>query len=213
MVSNLKWKVAQQLEIKWWKRYLKHKNVDEYLSWKKKYWIDFLQQIPDLPKLQQLQILDAGCGPAGIFMVLDKNQVDAVDPLINQYQSLPHFDVSNYTHTQFITKSIEEIDVIEKYDVIFCLNAINHVADIQLAYHKLTNALKKGGRMYVSVDAHRFAILKKIFQILPGDALHPHQYDLQEYETFLKTEQLEVLPSILIKKEPIFDYYLCIAKK
>jgi hypothetical protein len=36
---------------------------------------------------------------------------------------------------------------------------------------------------------------------------------LQEYEAFLKSEHLNVFSSILIKKEPIFDYYLCIAKK
>ena len=35
---------------------------------------------------------------------------------------------------------------------------------------------------------------------MPGDALHPHQYDLQEYEAFLKSEHLNVFSSILIKK-------------
>lgn len=213
MSNSTKWKLAQTLEIKWWQNYLRDKDVEKYLSWKKDYWKNFIQKIPNLPPLQQYQILDAGCGPAGIFTVLENNIVDAIDPLLDKYSTLPHFNSEQYKYTNFKNISIEALEVENKYDFIFCLNAINHVADIQLAYKKLANALKKDGIIYISVDAHRNNFLKKIFQFIPGDVLHPHQYNLKEYEYFLVQQGLQILPSIHIKKEPIFDYYLCIAQK
>lgn len=213
MPNNIKWKIAQSLEIKWWQRYLSNKDVPTYIAWKQNYWNNFLDKIPNLPTLQNLQILDAGCGPAGIFTILENNRVDAIDSLLDKYQTLPHFLPANYPYTTFIPSTIENIQAQDKYDVIFCLNVINHVQNIQLAYSQLAKALKPNGLLYISVDAHRHNLVKKIFQYFPGDVLHPHQYNLSEYEHFLTQQSLTLFPSIRIKSEPIFDYYLCIAKK
>jgi len=213
MADNLKWKLAQTLEIRWWKNYLKDKDVATYIEWKKDYWKDFLKNIPHLPKLENLNILDAGCGPAGIFTVLENNQVDAIDPLMDKYQNLEHFNAAWYPFVTFKNQSIEQLDIQKKYDVIFCLNAINHVENIDLAYQKLANALKENGLLIVSTDAHRNKLLHKIFKLLPGDVLHPHQYNLKEYEQFLENNHISVFPSVLIKKDFIFDYYLTYGKK
>ena len=92
MKTPSRWQFAQMLEIRWWKNYLKKKEVGNYLEWKKNYWNNFLLSIPvDLLKPGQL-VLDAGCGPAGIFIVLSQHQVIGVGPLTDQYrQHLPHF--------------------------------------------------------------------------------------------------------------------------
>lgn len=213
MGTNWKWQLAQQLEIRWWKNYLKNKDVESYISWKKNYWQSFLQKIPHLPELNNLSILDAGCGPAGIFTILQNNQVDAIDPLIEQYKKLPHFQPEQYSNITFKTQSIEQLNEVEKYDLIFCLNAINHVENIDIAYDKLIHSLKPKGTIVVSIDAHRNALLHKIFKAIPGDVLHPHQFNLKEYEDFLTERKIQLLPSILIKKEFIFDYYITYGKK
>ena len=71
--ASLKWKIAQTLEYKWWQNYLKKKNTAEYLSWKETYWNNLLAEIAAfLPLLKGNKILDAGCGPAGIFMALNE---------------------------------------------------------------------------------------------------------------------------------------------
>lgn len=213
MIGNWKWKLAQSLEIKWWKNYLDNKDIQTYLKWKQQYWKDFITKITNIPTLENLTILDAGCGPAGIFTVLENNKVYALDPLLDEYKKLAHFDPVWYPYTQFITQSIEQIETKEEYDVIFCLNAINHVENIELAYKKLAEALKPNGWLIVSIDAHRNAFLHKLFKILPGDVLHPHQYNLKEYEGFMAQNKINLLPSILIKKEFIFDYYVTYGKK
>ena len=77
---NLRWKIAQAFEIRWWQQYLKNKPETDYQNWKTNYWNTFLQKNKVKVEPQE-RILDVGCGPAGVFMVLPDQEVDAVDPL------------------------------------------------------------------------------------------------------------------------------------
>ncbi|MEN9598355.1 MAG: hypothetical protein RL596_666 [Bacteroidota bacterium] len=214
MKRNWKWKLAQQAEFKWWQGYLRKKEVGEYLEKKKIYWDRVLAEISPFIHLQnKAEILDAGCGPAGIFMNLQNYQVSAIDPLLEKYKLLAHFKPADYPWVNFIQAPIEAIDYFEKFDAIFCLNAINHVNDINSCYDKLVRALKPGGTLVISTDTHRNNTLKKIFQWIPGDILHPMQYNLSEYNEMLTSRSVTLIKDILFKREAIFDYYITIAKK
>lgn len=216
MQASLKWKIAQFAEIRWWKNYLKDQTVEEYLAYKKNYWNEFLEGIHknfSLP--EDATVLDAGCGPAGVFIVLDsKHQVTAVDPLLDQYEeNLPHFTKAQYPNTTFVTSGLEAYQPQKTHDHVFCLNAINHVSDLDLAIDQLVSCVAPGGTLYMSIDAHNHGFLKWIFRALPFDILHPHQYDLQEYSDMLTKRGLNVTQQIRFDKHPIFDYYLLVATK
>lgn len=209
-----KWKLAQQLELIWWQRYLRNKDTVAYLDWKKRYWQDLLVQIsPFLPLPGNQQILDAGCGPAGVFLALEGNQVDGMDSLLDKYEALRHFQPQNVPWTRFRNLSMEDLDETEKYDVVFCMNAINHVRNLPMCYDKLVKALKPDGYLVISTDAHRYGFIKKLFQLVPGDMLHPVQLDIREYESFLTERKMHILKSLLDKREPIFDYYITVSQK
>jgi len=213
--ATWKWKLAQTLEYKWWQNYLKNKDTDEYISWKCLYWNKLLHSISkyiDTP-LEGKYIMDAGCGPAGVFMVLKGNYVTAIDPLLDKYKALQHFKPEKCTWVDFRNVAIEGIIEENKYDYIFCLNAINHVNDLERCYDNLVKALKPNGYLVVSIDAHRSNIVKKIFQFLPGDVLHPVQLNLSEYNEKLTHRGLTIVKDILYKREAIFDYYITIAQK
>ncbi len=213
MWSRLRWKIAQAAEIRWWQQYLRKQEPEVYLHNKRAYWHRVLQQIDFYPQPGS-QVLDAGCGPAGIFMVLEELKVDALDPLLAAYEErLAHFNRARYPQVNFIQEPLENLDAQAKYDAIFCLNAINHVADIERAMDALVTALKPGGQLLLSIDAHNFVFLKKIFQLLPGDILHPHQYDLEEYRSLLTSRGLSIQQEVLLKKGGIFDYHLLLAEK
>ena len=213
MLKNLRWKIAQTAEIYWWKNYLRHKAVDDYLEWKKKYWQTFLQNIQIQFKTGEI-ILDVGCGPAGIFTILNTQQVDALDPLIPQYEKkLKHFTRSDYPHTTFYVQAFEQYTPVKKYSKVFCLNAINHVANLRLCMDKLEKVTKGGGMLILSIDTHKYTALKRIFRLLPGDILHPHQHDLKEYETMLCERAFDIEKRILIKSGRLFDYHVILAKK
>ena len=156
---SLRWKIAQAAEIRWWQNYLKKKPKTDYLVWKKKYWETLLSRL-NLTFTEGEKVLDAGCGPAGIFMILEKYQTDAMDPLLNDYEEkLAHFSKKQYPNIRFFSEPLETFSPKEKYDKVFCLNAINHVADSDLCFDKLVDFTEEGGTLIVSIDAHNYSFL------------------------------------------------------
>ena len=209
---NLKWRIAQTFEIRWWRHYLKDKPESDYRSWKQNYWEQFLST-NKISFSGKEQILDIGCGPAGIYMVLNNHVVDAVDPLLGKYSiNLDHFNPSDYQHVRFHQIPFEDFELTQKYDKVFCLNAINHVADLEKCFDKLATALKPGGQFIVSIDAHNFQFSKFLFRLIPGDILHPHQYDLKDYEQMLEKRGCKIEYAILYKEALIFNYYVICGK-
>ena len=212
-MQSFRWKIAQFFEKIWWKWYLRKKDKTAYLIWKKAYWNGFLEKA-GITVLPNQKILDCGCGPAGIFIILDDFHPDALDPLVDFYaQQIPHFDKADWPGTRFITTPLENYKTERPYDLIFCLNVINHVADIGASIDRLVAMLAPGGRLLLSVDAHNYPLFKWVMQRIPGDILHPHQYDFQEYSDMLTKRGLQTERRIPLKKEFIFSYELIIARK
>lgn len=208
----IRWKIAQTAEFKWWQNYLRNKDSISYLEWKRSYWKAFLQKCSlNLP--ENSVCLDAGCGPAGIFIILENMPVDAIDPLIDKYETLDIFDKKAHANVNFIKSSIEKFNPERQYDYIFCLNAINHVENLDKSITNLSVLLKPGGTIIISTDVHRHSILKPVFRLLPGDILHPQQDSINDYRKIFKKRALKINEEILIKRTIIFDYYAFVLKK
>ncbi len=210
---TLRWKIAQALEIRWWQRYLKHRETSTYLAAKRAYWQKLLRELP-IELRPGVRILDAGCGPAGIFMILESYAVDAIDPLLDLYEKkLPHFNKNDYAFVQFYNKPLENFEILSNYDVVFCMNAINHMADLARSLDQLAAATATGGQLVVATDAHKNCVLKAIFRMLPGDLLHPHQHDEQDYCRMLEARHCKIKTVKRLKTGQVFDYIAIIAEK
>lgn len=210
--QSLRWSISQYFEFRWWKNYLRTKKYDDYILWKKKYWEDFLHKIQiDLPSGKN--ILDAGCGPAGIFINLNNNRVVAIDSLLKIYQENGYLKQQLYPYTKFINIPIEEYLNESAFDMVFCINAINHVRDINASLHQISKNLKDEGLLIISTDAHRHKPLKKLFQWIPGDIMHPQQYNMKDYEVLLDKHKFNIIKKITLKSGTIFDYCVFIAIK
>jgi 2-polyprenyl-3-methyl-5-hydroxy-6-metoxy-1,4-benzoquinol methylase len=213
--GSWRWRLAQALEIRWWKKYLNPQAPAAYLAWKRAYWLGFLEKI-QCPLPQGKHILDAGCGPAGIFTILEKNnRVEALDPLLEQYERhLSHFSQAHYPGVRFWSQPLETFCAERPFDHVFCLNAINHVADLQLCLNNLAQCTApNGGVLVLSIDAHRWSVLKWIFRWLPGDALHPHQHSLADYEQLLDSAGLSVQHRFRLQNELIFGYWALVCTR
>lgn len=209
---SIKWKLAQKLELKWWRNYLRKQPIDVYLQNKRAYWQRVLGSI-QLELREEDHVLDAGCGPAGIFLILDKQKVVAIDPLLNQYgQQLDHFKAAWYPHVDFQSHKLEDLVVDKSFDYIFCLNVINHVEDLDLVLDRFKAVLMPKGKMIFSVDSHRFSLLKRIFQLIPGDVLHPHQFSWEDYKIKLKRRGFQIEQEKRLKRKGIFDYWILVAR-
>ncbi|MCB0515212.1 MAG: class I SAM-dependent methyltransferase [Chitinophagales bacterium] len=211
--QNMRWKIAQSAEKIWWQRYLQNKSPEQYLAWKRNYWQEnVLQKLPEVLFItSETRILDAGCGPAGIFMALPQAKVTAIDPLLESYKNLPHFIPNQYPNVHFEAQTIEGFRSEQQFDVVFCLNVINHVKNIHQSLANLAALSKKWWVM--SIDAHNYSLYQKIFSLLPGDILHPHQYSLENYKNFMQQRGFTLYPPILLQKNHIFNYYLLVGER
>lgn len=216
ILESLKWGLAQKLELIWWKRYLKKQHIKDYLDWKKSYWSVFLDEISWGYSIKKSdRILDAGCGPAGIFSILPQKQTTALDPLLEKYESdLPHFNYKMYPDVSFISIPFEQYSEDENYNLIFCLNAINHFKDFQFSVFKLQDLLLPGGFLILSIDVHRFEFVKHLFRLLPGDALHPQQHSRKNYlDVLLSNGKLRLIKTFIKDKGRVFNYEILILQR
>lgn len=215
MIKTLRWRTAQFFEFLWWKKYLAKKDTKEYLKYKVAYWNNVLESISSEVKLKKSDsILDAGCGPAGIFIALSDHHVVAFDPLLDKYHdTLPHFKFEMYPHVKFKTQTLESFRTDDQFDVVFCMNAINHVSELDKAFLTLYECTKPGGQIVVSIDAHNRQFFKHLFRLQPADILHPHQHDLEDYKKMLTKLNCAITLTSLIKEEFLFNHYILVAEK
>ena len=55
--------------------------------------------------------------------------------MIDVYETdLPHFKKNMYPYVHFVNAGLEDFTSTEKFDILFCMNAINHVNDIEKCY-------------------------------------------------------------------------------
>lgn len=210
--KSLRWRIAQWLEIRWWQRYLRTKNKSEYYLQKARYWHKTLEALSlQLPPKQQ--ILEVGCGPAGIFIILQGHQVRAIDPLLDQYTAnLPHFTPSDFPWVSFESCPLETISE-SASPWVFCFNAINHIANWERGLDQLTAHTTQDGTLILGSDVHKYQPLKIIFRWLPGDLLHPQQHDSEDYRRALKNRGWIIKNEVILKKGFIFDYWIAQAQK
>jgi len=208
-----RWRLAQFLELRWWQGYLRKLDWADYVEAKRRHWRKVLVAL-DLRLNGDERVLEAGCGPAGIFTILHEQQVDAIDPLLMAYENnLPDFSQDQFPYVHFQAMMLEQLDQKDTYDLVFCLNAINHVSNLQLATQRLAQSLKPGGTMLMSIDVHRHHFFKFIFRLIPGDVLHPQQDSLKDYVVLLEKHGLQIEKTLALKKGWIFDYVVIKAKK
>ncbi len=204
--SSVRWRLAQFLEIRWWRRYLRGQSPQDYLQRKRAYWNRVLEQL-NWTVQHGARALDAGCGPAGIFTLLhDRQRITAQDPLLDRYEELPVFSRGHYPAVRFLARALEETELLDPFDVIYCFNAINHVGDWDLSLDRLTGLARPGTRMILSSDVHRRAWLLPVFRALPGDVLHPQQHDAEAYRAALENRGWQILGEHSLKQSWLFDY-------
>ncbi|MBC6993457.1 class I SAM-dependent methyltransferase [Neolewinella lacunae] len=211
--SSLRWRVAQYLERRWWRRYLRAKPPEQYLAEKSAYWQRTLDEL-GWTVIPHRKVLDAGCGPAGIFITLHGTErVTALDPLLLRYETdLSIFARSRYPETDFAVQTLEQPIPGGPFEAIYCFNAINHVANWALALDQLTAVAHTGTRLLLTSDVHRHPWLEPIFRLLPGDLLHPQQHGPAAYRAALQSRGWRVEKEQVLRREAIFDYTAWVAE-
>jgi ubiquinone/menaquinone biosynthesis C-methylase UbiE len=99
------------------------------------------------------RVLDIGCGPRGSLEWADMTaQRVGLDPLVPQYLKLG----ADKHKMEYCAAPSEHIPYADGYfDIVACLNALDHVNDFQQTVREIKRVVKKGGRFLLTVEINQ----------------------------------------------------------
>lgn len=153
-----------------------------------------LKFVTDKINLNDREVLDIGCG-GGILSesLYDKGArvtaIDATLDVINTAKHHAHNKSINYIHTTAEECAVENK---ERFDIITCMELLEHVPDPKSLINAALSMLKPGGLIFLStinrnLKAYMFAIIgaEYVMNLLPKGT--------HEYEKFLTPSELSNL--------------------
>lgn len=162
-----RWEVAQEHELSSWIE----TDMDEaklLARWRE-----------DLPRIEMVtgkisretKVLDVGCGPVPLLHLLPRARLMvAADPLNKEYQKkYPRKD--HILYKDFCAEEIPYND--HSFDLIFCINALDHMKNPRKALREIFRVLDKGGFLYLEYE--NTSPLMRFLQRL-GYAKHLSEY-------------------------------------
>jgi 2-polyprenyl-3-methyl-5-hydroxy-6-metoxy-1,4-benzoquinol methylase len=157
-ITNDEWVDSQAHELGFWRKqyYLcNHEQADRwfwYSKWLFRNWFEFTE-------LDGLRLLDYGSGPTGVLHHIHKaGRKVAVDPLMGEFETIGYDIRSNDV---IALESIPE----EKFDVIFCLNVLDHTGNPAAVLNMLAEHMADNGRMVFCVDLRPVELRDKYHKI------------------------------------------------
>jgi len=129
------------------------------------------------------RILEVGCGAFGAIHYLDIASLKVgLDPLCFSFRNIIRQTPSTAHLVAGISEKLPFKN--ESFDVILCLNVLDHVMDPQGSLEEIARVLRAGGILFLNVDI--FNLLPKVFRQVLGllDRPHPHHFSSKEV-TFL----------------------------
>jgi 2-polyprenyl-6-hydroxyphenyl methylase/3-demethylubiquinone-9 3-methyltransferase len=146
----------------------------------------------DLP-LAGLSVLDIGCGGglATVSMARLGSMATGIDPSIKAVDNANAKATSlKLTNIEYICTTLEDFKTIDKFDVVLCLDVLEHVSDLGATVSTIARSLKPGGAVIISTINKTFqAFLQAIvaaeyiLQMLPRATHH--------YAKFVKPSVLQ----------------------
>lgn len=163
-------------------------------------------------QLAPSKVLDAGCGrgdysfymaelwPKAIIESVDLNEED----LERNKSANEKLGLNNIF---FYRKNLSEINETNKYDLIICIDVIEHVVDQEQVLKNFYNALNKGGYLYLHVPLKRIKSVPLNKYLLKFHEWADHEH-IGDEKT--KEEMLELIKNSgfnILKNQSTFYYY------
>ena len=142
--------------------------------------------------LQNLEILDIGCGGGLISepMAYLGGNVTGIDAAEKNIKVASIHSKKSKLKINYLNKSPEQLTVEKKFDIIFNLEIVEHVNDLDLYLKSCSNLLKKNGLMFTAtINRTLISYIKAIIgaeYILRWLPIGTH-----DWNKFIKPEELE----------------------
>ena len=150
-ISKREWDDSQQHESDYWKFQAKTGNQEQHHRWGWYRNVCFPNWLPGR-SFEGLRVMDVGSGPAGILHYIGAAGYKmAVDPLMGDYMQAGYAVKDNGVSVSSIAG--EQLSKVgDDYDVVFCLNCLDHCKDPQAVLSEIEKCLKTTGTLVLCVD-------------------------------------------------------------
>lgn len=181
-LQTTKWVHAQEEELACWTTIGPKLRSEAYCQKKREYWRRILAKIGLNEELAASKVLEVGCGPSGLFIVLpDDADITLLDPLLDQYKEVaPHLLDGRH---RMVSQPLEKAKIDGQYEIIFAINCIDHCEDIELFLGKLKQACAKSGRVFLAVNTHLRRWTEQVWQRAQPliEPHHPYHFTEASY--------------------------------
>lgn len=174
-VSRARWLAAQEQEQK----ALERADVRELIRIRRHTWAILLDSLKDVIEVESSKrILEVGGGPTSIFLALRAGEKYVVDPLSEQLFRLHPFvrEVEEYKDVNFIARPISEATFDRPFDLIFMINVLDHVDELNSVAKKIDELLTPSGKLIVTVSCYSDPMVKNLVNFFDVDLPHPHHF-------------------------------------
>lgn len=151
------WQDSQKNELHFWQTMLDQGNPDQYhrnayYKSKMEGHCDMIARFLASNPLAGKMVLDLGSGPEGFCHAIEAGIKVAIDPLMNKFRRMG-FRVDD-NKVIALTARAEDLASIfySAFDVIFCLNSIDHHQDPGIVMDNIYDALKPYGHAFILTD-------------------------------------------------------------
>jgi len=173
-IKRERWEEIQQGEL----AYHQRKDETRILEHNLPYWRALLAALP--PEVRfgpDTRVLDLGCGGCGILLALERGRLVGADPLMHDYLEKFPF-LRQRADIRWVQATAEEPGIEGPFDVVFCINAFDHVFDPPRVVANIRRLLRPGGSCVLTMNSHNTRLFcgyyRRLYRLI--DHHHPHQY-------------------------------------
>jgi SAM-dependent methyltransferase len=107
------------------------------------------------------RVLDLGCGPLPYSLAFTDCEIVALDPLIEEYRAAG-FPLDSFSdRIDFFKGFAEQMPFTDRsFDAIICVNAIDHVDDLEATAREIARVVRSGGELWMQVHYHEPTLLE-----------------------------------------------------
>ncbi len=199
--------------------YLKFRDFycgDDWNYW----WLDKFENYKYLPK-KLSRSLEVGSGPYSntriISKIVDIDEIYCIDPLMDDYKNFKDTYISRMIKTGKIKASSDKGEALnfpdEYFDLVTCINVLDHVEDAEKCLSEIFRVLKKGGYFVFGQDIRNLNHYTHE-EIDPG---HPIILHYKTLDRLLDQKYISIFKRLLPKVEARADnhdsVYILIGEK
>jgi ubiquinone/menaquinone biosynthesis C-methylase UbiE len=153
-------------------------NKEKVLEYWKKF--RYLDDIVSICKINNEKvILDVGCGISTVLHYLEGKKF-GIDPLMEEYKKLYEYPQDISVRKSYGEKIPFKSDT---FDVVFCTNVIDHVANTDAVIGEIYRVLRRGGFLVLTVEVFENKVER--------NAAHPHCITRNDVDNLVPNDKFE----------------------